>query len=233
LEINAMSAGRRFFAILITAATVLLTGCATTLRSDVTAFHEWPAQLTDKSYVFEAAPPPQDTLEYRSYLNILRSQLSQLGFSEAGDPNGAKLKVAMRFSTVDRPERIVEAVDPFWTGPGYWPGRYYGAWGRPGFGRYYGYGYYNPFYSPLMYGPMDLRETIRHNYERELRVAINTVEGKKLFDVTVHNTSGEQATPIVMPALIASAFAGFPGQSGVPHRVTLTLDDKGQPTKQQ
>lgn len=216
----------KYLAILVTAATLLLSGCATTIRSDVTVFHEWPAQLPDKSYVFDAAPPAHDTLEYRNYLGMLRGQLAQLGFTEAADPNQAKLKVAMQFSTIDIPVRVIES-DPYWVGPG-WSGP---GWGRYGYGGPWGYGryggFYRPYYDPFFYGPVELRETIRHQYERHLRVTINTVEGKKLFDVTVQNTSTKAATPFVMPALLTSAFAGFPGENGVPHRVTLQLEKGG------
>jgi hypothetical protein len=41
---------------------LLLGGCATTIRSDVTTFHKWPAQLPDKTYVFDAPAPQDDTL---------------------------------------------------------------------------------------------------------------------------------------------------------------------------
>ena len=51
----------KYLAIFLTALTVLLTGCATTIRSDVTAFHDWPAQLHDQSYVFEAPAPTTST----------------------------------------------------------------------------------------------------------------------------------------------------------------------------
>ena len=61
---------------------LLLGGCATTIRSDVTTFHQWPAQLQDKTYVFEAPPPQDDTLELRSYQNLVRAQLGKLGFRE-------------------------------------------------------------------------------------------------------------------------------------------------------
>lgn len=204
----------RYLAILAAAISLLLAGCATTLHSDVTAFHQWPAELRDKSFVFEAAPAPEDTLEYRNYLGRLRAQLAGLGFTEAADPNRAALKVALHFSTLDRPVREVEMVDPFWGPPGFWPGRY----GYPfGYRRWYGH-------DPFMPGPYTLRETIRHEYERQLRVTISSVAGKPLYDVTVHNISGQPSTAAVMPALLASAFAGFPGQSGVPHRVDLKLE---------
>lgn len=217
----------RYFAILLTAMTVMLTGCATTIRSDVTAFHEWPAQLPDKSYVFDATSARHDTLEYRNYLNLLRGQLAQLGFAEAQDPNQAKLKVAMQFSTIDIPLRVVE-TDPFWYGPGpaYFPGGRFGMGGPWGYGRYGRF--YRPYYDPFFYGSGQVRESISHQYERHLQITINTLGGKKLYDVTVQNTSTKEATPFVMPALLTSAFAGFPGQSGVPHQVTLQLEKDGK-----
>lgn len=208
----------KYLAIVATAISLLLSGCATTIRSDVTAFHEWPAGLQDKSYSFLAPPPAEDTLEYRNYLNLVRGELAKLGFREAPSADNATLRVAMRFSSVDRPVRVIESMDPFWTGPGYWPGRYGYPWA---YRRWYGF---RPYYDPFMYGPVDLRESIRHNYERQLQVSINMADGKKLFDVTVQNTSRKAATPTVMPALVASAFAGFPGQSGVPHRIDLTVE---------
>jgi hypothetical protein len=42
--------------------------------------------------------------------------------------------------------------------------------------------------------------------------------------VTVHNTSRNMSTPEVMPALVQSAFEGFPGQSGVARRVVVTKE---------
>lgn len=209
----------RYLAILMTALTVLLTGCATTISSDVTAFHEWPANLQDKSYVFVTPSPENDTLEYRNYQNLVRAELAKQGFGEASGPDSANLRVTMGFSTTDFPERVLQA-DPFFYGPGYWPGRYgyrYGAW--PGYGRFG----YSPFYG-YGFGPMDMEETIRHKYERELRVTIDDRSGKKLYDVTVQSSSTKRATPQVMPAMVASAFADFPGRSGVPRKVDVKVE---------
>src|SRR5450830_846676 len=114
----------RYLAILMTALTVMLTGCATTISSDVTAFHEWPASLQDKSYVFVTPSPENDTLEYRNYQNLVRAELAKQGFGEASGPDSANLRVSMGFSTTDFPERVLQAADPFFYGPGYWPGRY-------------------------------------------------------------------------------------------------------------
>src|SRR3954468_15652869 len=84
---------------------LLLGGCATTIRSDVTTFNQWPAQLPDKTYAF-AAPPPQDnTLELQSYQNLVRGQLDRLGFHE--QPQSPALNVAVRFTTIDVPTQVI------------------------------------------------------------------------------------------------------------------------------
>lgn len=204
---------------------MLLTGCATTVRSDVTTFHQWPAQIADKSYVFEAPPAQDNTLEYQSYQNLVRSELARLGFSEATGARPA-LAVSMRFTTTDVPVRVVEPVSPFFH-PAWGPG-----WG-PGWGPRYGYrglrrpywgGWYSPFHDPF-WGPA-YQVSIEHQYRRELQVGIKSAaDAKRLFDVTVHNTSRQLSTPAIMPALVKSAFEGFPGPSGGARRIEVTLAD--------
>jgi hypothetical protein len=196
------------------ALTLLLGGCATTIRSDVTTFHQWPAQLPDKSYVFEVPAPQDDTLELRSYQELVRGQLARLGFHDAGSSAPA-LKVAMRFTTTDVPVRVLEPLYPaFYPSARFGlmsPYRHRGFWGR---------GFYSPFYDPFWSG-MPYQVDIEHRYRRELQVAIKAADGKRLFDVTVHNVSDNMSTPAVMPALVQSAFEGFPGPSGVARRVEL------------
>lgn len=214
----------RYLAIMATAAVMLLTGCATTIRSDVTAFNAWPAEQQDKSYAFEAPRGPDDTLEYRSYQVLVSNELAKLGFTQAAEGQQPGLLVGMKYLTVDHPVRVIRE-DPFMGSP--WGSPY---WGRPGYARF-GWGYsrwgYNPyFYDPFRYSGFGVEERIRHQYQRQLRITINTTSGKKLYDVTVQNSSYVAATPHVMPALVQSAFTGFPGQSGVPRRVEVTIDPK-------
>ncbi|CAN7705134.1 DUF4136 domain-containing protein [Duganella sp. LjRoot269] len=210
----------KYLAILATAAVMLLSGCATTIHSDVTAFNDWPADIGDKSYAFVAPQGADDTLEYRNYQVLVSNELAKLGFHQVADNQQPKLLVGMKFNTVDHAVRVLEADDPFMTGP-YW-GRY--GWGGWGYSRW---GYYRPyFYDPFRYGPVLLEERVKHEYQRQLRVTINGVDGRKLYDVTVQNTSRVQATPHVMPALVQSAFTGFPGPSGVPRKVDLKIEPK-------
>lgn len=213
----------KYLATLATAAVLLLSGCATTLHSNVTAFNDWPADIQEKSFAFEAPQGADDTLEYRNYQVLVSNELGKLGFAPSAEGQQPKLLVGMKFFTIDHPVRVLEADDPF-MGP-YWGG--YGGfsrYGRYGWGGYSRFGY-SPFYDPWRFGPpLMVQERIKHQYQRELRVTINSTAGRKLYDVTVQNTSSVQATPHVMPALVQSAFTGFPGQSGVPRRIDIKIE---------
>ena len=211
---------KRLFIATAASLSLLLGGCASTIRSDVTTFHQWPAAIADKSYIFEAPAPQDDTLELQSYQGLVRGELARLGFREAasGTPH---LRVAMRFMTTEVPVRVLEPAYPvhfsrIGIGFGHSFGRSY--WG----GRRHFGGWYSPFYDPFWSPMPSYTESLEHYYKRELQVAIKSAaDGKRLFDVTVHNTSGERSTPVLMPALVRSAFAEFPGVSGVARRVEL------------
>src|SRR5215210_1386509 len=72
-------AARSWTAVRTAALCMLMAGCATTIQSEVTAFHEWPDQLPDKSFVFERSAAQENNLEYRSYENLVRAELIRLG----------------------------------------------------------------------------------------------------------------------------------------------------------
>jgi outer membrane murein-binding lipoprotein Lpp len=200
-------------------ATLLLGGCATTIRSDVTTFNQWPAQLSDKSYAFAQAAAQDNTLELQSYENLVRGQLNRLGFHES--PQSPALRVAMRFQTVDVPTQVLyPSFAPMYP----YSARFAYLGGRR---RYWG-GWYSPFYDPL-WGPMPAYDVeTEHRYHRQLEVSIQqATDGKRLFDVTVRNVSRQMSTPAVMPALVQSAFHDFPGPNGGARVIELQQPKNG------
>lgn len=200
---------------IFSALSMLLSGCASTIKSNVTAFHEWPANLTDKSYVFERTKEQNDSLEYRSYENLVRAELNRLGFTEA--PAGTKpaLKASLRYSIRGRDVREVYPVVvnsypyayPYWYGP---------AWR----------GYYGPFYDPFWYGAPVVEQRVSQYqlFTRELRITLaRMADGKRLYETTVVSEGTNGSLAAVMPYLVRSAFAEFPGPSGVPRHIELKL----------
>ncbi|CAL60775.1 conserved hypothetical protein [Herminiimonas arsenicoxydans] len=208
---------RRCLWIFIAVASVLLSGCASFIKSDVVAFHEWPADLQNKTYIFDRKTEQANDLEYRSYENLVRTELGRLGFAEAQDPRGANLKVALQYRIDARDVTAMEPVlvDPYWYG---YP--YYGPRWR---------GYYGPYYDPFWYpGPVtQYREVQYQVFQRQLNILITrSKDGKKLYDVTVNSDGNNGSMAFAMPYMVRSAFSDFPGRSGVPHRVNLEIKDK-------
>ncbi len=128
----------------------------------------------------------------------------------------------MRFTTTEVPVRVVRAGDA-----DVLRSRYAYGFGASRFGPRgrYGRAGYSPFYDPFWSPFPAYQVSIEHQYRRELQVSIKDRGDKRLFDVTVHNMSRELSTPEVMPALVHSAFAGFPGPSGMVRRVALQRKD--------
>jgi len=197
----------------ILAVSAFLAGCGTIIKSDVTTFHEWPDTLPDKSYVFERTKEQNDSLEYRNYESLVRNELARLGFTEA--PAGTKptLKATIGYSIsgardVREVYPVVVHPYPYWYGP---------AWR----------GYYGPFYDPFWFGPpvVEHRVSQYQLFTRQLNIALARMsDGKKLFETTVVSEGMNGSLAAVMPYMVRSAFAEFPGKSGVPRRVELKMD---------
>lgn len=210
---------KRLLGALLVAGSALLAGCATTITSDVTAFHAWPADLKDKSFAFTPVKGQEESLEYRNYEQLVRNELLRLGFSDANATKAA-LKVSFSYGMQSGTVVVTQPMyDPFWYGPGYpgyrgWRGRPYGPWG-PG-----------PFYDPFWGPPM--QTTAFPVFQRRLHLEIARADGgQKLYEVTVDSEGREATLPMAMPYMVRSAFSDFPGPSGVPRHVELKLDKPG------
>ncbi|NEX64381.1 DUF4136 domain-containing protein [Noviherbaspirillum galbum] len=206
--------------IALAALSVLLSGCASyTVKSNVTAFHEWPAAAPEKTYVFERTKEQNDSLEYRNYENLVRGELARLGFKEASTSQAPWLKAMLDYRIS---VRDVREIYPVAVGPS-WPGPYWGPYWR---GRYYR-GYY-PYYDPFWYGPpiIEQREANYQVFTRQLHVLLSqAANGKRLYEVTVVSEGGNGNLAAIMPYMVRSAFSDFPGKSGVPHVVELKMEE--------
>lgn len=208
----------------ILTASALLSGCGTIIRSEVTPFHEWPAELPDKSYVFERTKDQNDSLEYLNYEKLVRNELNRLGFVEAPAATKPALKTAISYSINGRDVREVYPVvlnpSPYWYGSA-WRG-YYGPHHGPFYSPFYG-----PFYDPFWYGPpvVETRVAQYQLFTRRLHIVLSRMaDGRKLYETTVVSEGSNGSLATVMPYLVRSAFADFPGKSGVPRQVELKMD---------
>jgi hypothetical protein len=211
-------------------ASALLAGCGTVIRSEVTAFHEWPARLPQNTYVFERSAEQDASLEYRSYENLVRDELNRLGLVEAPVNVTPYLKTRFQYDVQARDVREVYPVviNPHWYGTAGWGMR--SRFHSPFYGPYYGpfYGpFHDPFYDPFWYGPrvVQQREATYQVFTRRLHIAIaRYADERRLYEATVVNEGREGALASVMPYLVRSAFVDFPGRSGLTRRVELRRD---------
>lgn len=194
----------------------VLSGCASTITSQVTAFHDWPAAGPERSFFIDDSKHQND-LEFKNYAELVRAQLLQLGFRD-GAP-APVLKVTLDYSSNGRD---VREVYPVQTNP--WYDSPWGPFG-PFPGRYYRHPFYNPWYGVPM---IEYREQRYALFNHQLRVEISRVrDGKKLYDVTVTSENRNVPLAAAMPYLVKSAFADFPGPSGVPRTVELKMTKQG------
>jgi len=202
---------------LLTAATLALSGCASVVESDVTAFHAWPADAAGKSYAFAPDKSQQNNLEFDNYAGLVREQLGRLGFIEATDDSRAQLKVALRYG-INTQQVVVSrpAYDPWFYGP---PG-----WGRFGPRPFGFYGPYGPFYDPF-WGPM--QTTSYPVFLRRLDIGITDAGGKQLYDVIVDSDGRQGGLAAAMPYMVRAAFQDFPGPSGVTRHIRIKVDEPG------
>jgi len=209
-------------ALFITMLCLLCAGCATKIRTEVTAFHQWPEDSGEKRFRFVQPGGTLSSLERENYERLIRTELVRVGLKEAANSDKHILEVSFNASVSAREVRVIEKVlvDSWygtpWYGPGYYS-PYWGAWS----------GYGASFYGPFSPGIPVVRER-EHRYTmfyRELKLTISDGDsGQPLFETTVLSEGKESNLPRVMPYMVRSAFADFPGKSGKPQIIEMKFD---------
>lgn len=206
----------RALALLATALAVLwLSGCASTVTTEVTAFQQpgWQND-TPRTYAFEHTPQQDAQLDRQTYEQWLAAALANIGFEQS--PNGqARYLVNMDYDAVPGMVRVAETyyADP-------WYGPYGPYWGPYGWYRPYGPWGWGPGYWPPQTVVRDVPVTFS-----SLRVFFKDAKsGKRVYQVTARNTTEGGNLAGVLPYMIRSAFTDFPAESGRPRRVTLEVD---------
>ncbi len=215
-----MRSCKNFLLLGVAALSLLLSGCASTIRSEVTAFHQWPADAAGRTFAFTHNAGDVQDLERQHHENLVRLKLLQIGLRDAAAGEPAQLGVRVDYSIGARDVRVIETVlaDPWFGSPWYGPGFYRPYWGWPG----YGYRFYDPMWPGM---PVTRQQERRFTiYDRQLKVKITDNASRQTwFDVTVRS-SGEKGTLVeVMPYLAEAAFRDFPGANGTPRVIEMKI----------
>lgn len=219
--------------VLALVAVSLLSGCAGTLRSDISAFHrlgqaEGPA-TQGSAPRFAVVPVDSEqaqSLEFQSYAALVSEQLRARRWIEV-PLDEASLRVSFRYGSGTAQSVLIGDASSGFYGS-------YGVWSRtgPGFprGSAVGMGF------PIGAFPRDLPRDVRVIYLRELslRVERAAVGGnspspvpERVYEATVRSQGNSSSLATVMPAMIRALFADFPGPSGVERSVEVLLKSPG------
>ncbi len=211
---------KNFLLLCLAALPLLVSGCASTIRSEVTSFQQWPADAGGRSFAFTHRSGEAQDLERQHHENLVRLQLLRLGLRDPAAGQPAQLAVRVDYSIKARDVRVIETVliDPWLGTPWHGSGFYRPYWGWPG----YGYPSYGPMWPAL---PVAQQQERRFTaFDRELKVKIiDAASQQAWYDVSVRS-SGETGSLVeVMPYLTEAAFRDFPGPNGTPRVIEMKM----------
>lgn len=202
------------------AAAIFLGGCASTVTTQVTSFHQLADSLQGRRFVITPSPEQQTSLEFGTYANLVREALVGKGLVDAAERGlgAADLGVALSYG-------VTGSTSGFRSGTGGYAG--IGAGSGGGFsmsGVGIGIGF------PI--GGGGAAET---QYQRNLTVQIDRLSGAasagqaasgtRVFEAQAISEGESASLAPVMRAMVQAIFQDFPGPSGTTRVVRLPLDE--------
>ncbi len=195
----------------VVALSALLAGCATPLRGELTAFHQWPTADAPRTYRFVRSPAQRDSLEHAAYEPVVAAELARAGFTPSANP---RYEVGFEFNVARRAVRVADyrpMITPyFWFGTGWRHGGigFSGIW--PGWG---------PAYYPVE------RDRVWFDYRLRLEIRDLQVQPpRRVYEGTAVSDGAESIPNGVLPLLARGILSDFPGPTGVTRRIEVPQD---------
>jgi Domain of unknown function (DUF4136) len=218
---------RRGLLLCLAVMSLLLAGCAATLRADVTSFQRWPANATGGTYSFKRTGTQVDSLEQHAYEDLARAQLNKVGLQEAATGAAARFAVTLDYGVSTK---TVTSTEPVWDNYSVWHDPlFYPGWSpRSRFGSPYFYPFAYPYAYPYFFGPGIIGYTTVSREVSLRRLRVEIAEGAtQVFDATATSSGANATLSLTLPYLMRSVFEGFPNNSGQTRALVFDID-KGQ-----
>ncbi|WP_423141929.1 DUF4136 domain-containing protein [Parablastomonas sp. CN1-191] len=205
-----------------------LAACTQSFNANVSRFAtQLPAPQGQTFAVVAEDPKLAGGLEFSQYASLVSAQMARLGYTPASSPDNATLLVKFDYGVDKGRERVRSSgiTDPFyspWYGYGgygfrrsYW-GRPigYGGFGRGGFGRGWGYGWYDPFFDNGYDSYTVYTSGIDLKIDRR-------ADGQRLFEGKAEAASLSNRLQYLVPNLVQAMFTDFPGHNGETVRISV------------
>lgn len=205
----------RVSAIVVFAAAFALSGCVARVKSDVSAFSAMEA--SDQGAAVYIAPYDDaqgNSLEWKTYADLMAGQLRAKGFKVAPSPDHADLLAFFGYA-IDNGSQVTSTYSvPNWGVTGYSSGYTSGTYTSTGsgYGTYSGTTYLQPEYGITGYSTHTDTHTV---YTRSL--AIDMVEvgsGDKKWEMRLSSTGSCSRFAAVAEEFFKAAFKSFPDGKG-------------------
>jgi len=202
---------------------LLLSGCASTIRSEISAINKLPPDLKDKSFEVARYKGQEGNLEFDHYAELVSAELAAKGLRRA--PAGsADLLVFLRYTYEQRTEFI---PTPLW-----------GPTGFVGGGTTVivnGRAVFVPTYSTPVYGVTGMGYAPATVNRRSFGLDIvdkNSTQEKpnKLYEANVFSEGYSGTLMQVMPVMVRALFTDWPGPPVRSDIVSLPAQPKAPPS---
>lgn len=206
---------------LVAVVAVALTGCASYVSSNVTAFQDWHGSDRERTYMFDRGPEQQNDLEEQAYERLVSQELSLYGF-QLTPAAQAHYAVNLAYGQRDTTGYVPQVA--------YGYGYGYGGFGGFGdFGPGWGGGWGRRGWGPGPWAPPPQVVNVPYAaFASMLMIRIKDLQsGREVYKVSVRHVGEQVPLPIVMPYLVRSALFTFPMENGATRDVKLPVDKNG------
>jgi len=202
---------------------ILLSGCSGFVKSHVAVFHQLGEVPTPKTYVFFPLEGQENSLEYKTYIELVRQQLSKFQYREAISDEIPDVVIALSYGIDSGKEKLASV--PIFGKTGVSSSTTYGTLNTYGnYGTYSGTTTYTP-----TYGVVGSSTVSRTKYSRGLWLyivdtkSVGTKNLNVLYEASVKSSGSSSQLSRVMPAMIEALFKEFPGKSGKTRTETTAI----------
>jgi hypothetical protein len=213
-------------AVVLAAASLGLSACATALDTRVTRYQAMPAP---QGQTFAVVPgggmASNGGLEFERYAALVAQQMQARGYTPAANPQSANMLVQLGYG-VDQGQ-VHYVADPFYRGYGGWGGPYFGPsrFYYPRFG-YWGSPFYYGWNDPFWYGG-GVDSYVEYHSQLELHIR-QAGTNAPLFDGRAQARSSTNRLDALLPSLVEAMFTGFPGRNGETVKITIPSKPRAQ-----
>jgi hypothetical protein len=202
-------------------AALLLSGCASTVRSEISAINKLPPDLKDKRFEVARYKGQEGNLEFDHYAELVSAELVAKGLRRAS-AGSADLLVFLRYTYEQRTEFV---PTPLWGPTGFAGGTTVIVNGRAVF---------VPTYSTPVYGVTGMgyapATVNRRSFGLDIVDKSSTQEmPNKLYEANVFSEGYSGTLMQVMPVMIRALFTDWPGPPVRSDIVSLPAQPKAPP----